>query len=210
MPVLSRRPDVSLLHHAAKRDWPLHDGRTRSGLFRLYGKGDSQMAVNEANNAGLFRDMQPPARPHAGAAQPPRRAPAGRCGYADLRAQIVNLVDPGSRAIMRTRHPFLVSGVLTLLLLTSVQVYAGGPLLLRAPGAPFLWPNGGRMIPFNPDQGGLGPLTNAQAVAQTTARSRPGQTSPRPPRRTSTPGRCRSTWTRRTSCRICRPPHQMG
>ena len=31
------------------------------GCFRLYGKGDSQMAVNEVNNAGLFRDMQPPA-----------------------------------------------------------------------------------------------------------------------------------------------------
>jgi hypothetical protein len=70
---------------------------------------------------------------------------------------------------MHTRHPFLAFVALTLLLLTSVQVYAGGPLLLRAPGEPFLWPNGGRMIPFNPDQGGLGPLTNAQAVAQSTA-----------------------------------------
>ena len=70
---------------------------------------------------------------------------------------------------MRTRHPLLVFGAIALLLLTCVQAYAGGPLLLRAPGAPFLWPNGGRMIPFNPDQGGLGPMTNAQAVAQSAA-----------------------------------------
>lgn len=70
---------------------------------------------------------------------------------------------------MHKRHPILAFGAITLLLLTSVQVYAGGPLLLRAPGLPFLWPNGGRMIPFNPDLGGLGPLTNAQAVAQSTA-----------------------------------------
>ena len=68
---------------------------------------------------------------------------------------------------MSTRHSLLAFGLLTFLVLTSAQVYAGGPLLLRAPGAPFLWPNGGRMIPFNPDQGGLGPMTNAQAVAQT-------------------------------------------
>jgi hypothetical protein len=70
---------------------------------------------------------------------------------------------------MHKRHPILAFGAITLLLLTSVQVYAGGPLLLRAPGVPFLWPNGGRLIPFSPDQGGLGPMTNAQAVAQTTA-----------------------------------------
>jgi hypothetical protein len=70
---------------------------------------------------------------------------------------------------MHKKHPVLAFGALALLLLTSVQVYAGGPLLLRAAGVPFLWPNGGRMIPFNPDLGGLGPLTNAQAVAQSTA-----------------------------------------
>jgi hypothetical protein len=67
------------------------------GCFRLYGKGDSQMAVNEVNNAGLFRDMQPAAAaPAAGAAL---RAAAPQAGgpmrFAELRAQIINLV--GSR-----------------------------------------------------------------------------------------------------------------
>lgn len=69
---------------------------------------------------------------------------------------------------MTTRRPRLVLGSVTLVLFAAVHSFAGGPLILRAPGAPFLWPNGGTMIPFNPDQGGLGPLTNAQAVAQTT------------------------------------------
>jgi hypothetical protein len=67
------------------------------GCFRLYGKGDGQMAVNEVNNAGLFRDMQPAAAaPAAGAAL---RAAAPQAGgpmrFAELRAQIINLV--GSR-----------------------------------------------------------------------------------------------------------------
>ena len=72
------------------------------GCFRVYGKGDSQMAVNEVNNAGLFRDMQPAAAPAAAgaasrAAAPQAAAPqaGGPMRLADLRAHIVNLV--GSR-----------------------------------------------------------------------------------------------------------------
>ena len=69
-----------------------------------------------------------------------------------------------------TTHAFRSLLALVVLLLgLVVPADAGGPLLLRAPGQPFRWPNGGLKIPFNPDQGGLGPLNNAQAVAQTTA-----------------------------------------
>ena len=69
-----------------------------------------------------------------------------------------------------TTHAFRSLLALVVLCLgLVVPADAGGPLALRAPGQPFRWPNGGLMIPFNPDQGGLGPLNNAQAVAQTTA-----------------------------------------
>ena len=167
------------------------------GSFKLYGKGDSQMAVNEVNNAGLFRDMQAAGgRSRRGAASRTAVA-ASRRADAVRRAPRADHQPRRSRevgVIMTTDIPFLAFGALTLLLLTSVQVYAGGPLLLRAPGAPFLWPNGGRMIPFNPDQGGLGPLTNAQAVAQSTrgvpglGGRRLGDRDARQPR--AAPGRC--------------------
>ena len=52
-----------------------------------------------------------------------------------------------------------------LLLCLAAPAFANGPLDNCAPGQPFRWPNNGANIPWNPDQGGLGPLTNAQAVA---------------------------------------------
>jgi hypothetical protein len=59
----------------------------------------------------------------------------------------------------------LGAGAAVATLLTAAAAHAGGPLALCREGEPFRWPDGGREIPFNPDQGNLGPLANADAVA---------------------------------------------
>ena len=59
----------------------------------------------------------------------------------------------------------LVLVALAVALVAAPAAHAGGPLALCANGQPFLWPAGGANIPFNPDQGSLGPLDNPGAVA---------------------------------------------
>ncbi len=54
---------------------------------------------------------------------------------------------------------------LSLTMVPVAQVQAADALAICQPGVPFAYPNGGADILWNPDQGTLGPLTNAEAIA---------------------------------------------
>ncbi len=69
------------------------------------------------------------------------------------------------------RQSLITSQILAvgLVCVWSISALAGNPLRIKTPGRPFVWPNGGRNITFRTDLGGLGPMSNAEAVAQTVA-----------------------------------------
>ena len=61
----------------------------------------------------------------------------------------------------------LAAAVLSLV--AASPALAGGPLAVCESGRAFVWASGGANIPFNPDQGNLGPLDHTAAVAATQA-----------------------------------------
>jgi len=65
-------------------------------------------------------------------------------------------------ALTRFAFAMALAGATTLVAATA---HAGGPLAKCSDGVPYLWPDGGRDIVWNPDQGNLGPLDKASADA---------------------------------------------
>ena len=66
---------------------------------------------------------------------------------------------------MKNSRYSLMSLFTVLGLTLATPALAGGPLANCASGQPYLWPNGGTNITFNPDQGNLGPVSGPDAIA---------------------------------------------
>jgi hypothetical protein len=66
---------------------------------------------------------------------------------------------------MKSFKQQLASLVSLAALFMATPALAGGPLAVCQPGQAYLWPDGGMNITFNPDQGDLGLVPNAVAVA---------------------------------------------
>ncbi len=109
---------------------------------------------------------------------------------------------------MHKRHPVLAVGALIALHADVRSGVRGRPVGCSSP--PGVAVSLAQRRPDDPIQSRSGwsrsPDQRAGSRAVDRRRSRPGQTSRRPPRRTSTPDSCRLMSMRRTSCRISHPP----
>lgn len=67
--------------------------------------------------------------------------------------------------MIRQRIFLRVLLTLAVIALLVAPALAGGPIFTCSSGQALLWPGGGAGVPFNPDQGNLGPLAHDAAVA---------------------------------------------